>query len=73
MTLIEIQDRYIRRVNAAVAKWSASKNGGHLRRTKISARREAEKSLEKLGFTNKTQIATIIQDAKDIAELERMV
>lgn len=67
--LIGIQDRYMSRVQEANAKWSHRNDGGHSARTRRAARREAERGLTGLGFTQ-TQVAAAIRDAQDMIALE---
>ena len=77
-TLIGVQQTYIDDVNGAVARWSHRPKpayqlaGGHAHRTIWRAQQTLEAELVKLGVTNKTQIRQIIQDARDMAELERL-
>jgi hypothetical protein len=70
-TLIGIQEKYIETLNAGIARWSHRKDGGHASRISRGARHAAEKSLRKLGYSDDKQIAQIIQDARDMATLER--
>ena len=70
-TLIGIQEQYIETLNAGLARWSHRKDGGHSSRISRGARHTAEKQLRKLGFSDQNQIAQIIQDARDMAALER--
>jgi predicted Rdx family selenoprotein len=70
-TLIGIQQEYIDTVNAGIARWSHRKKGGHAARISRGARHTAERKLHGLGFTDDKQIAQIIQDARDMATLER--
>jgi hypothetical protein len=70
-TLIGIQEEYIETLNAGVARWSHRKDGGHSQRISRGARHAAEKSLRKIGYTDDRQITQIIQDARDMAILER--
>ncbi len=72
MTLIGIQEKYVETMNAGIARWSHRKGGGHASRISRGARHAAEKSLRKLGYTDDKQIAQIIQDARDMAALERL-
>ena len=69
-TLIEIQEQYVETLNAGIVRWSHRKDGGHTSRISRGARHTAEKSLRKLGFTEQ-QIPQLIQDARDMAALER--
>ena len=69
-TLIGIQEEYIETLNAGIARWSHRKDGGHASRISRGARHAAEKSLRKLGYTDQ-QIPQLIQDARDMATLER--
>ena len=71
-TLIGIQEKYIETLNAGIARWSHRKDGGHASRISRGARHAAEKQLRKIGFTDEKQIAQIIQDARDMATLERL-
>jgi hypothetical protein len=71
-SLIAIQDEYIETVNAGIARWSHRKDGGHSQRISRGARHIAEKQLRKIGYTDQKQIDQIIQDARDMAVLERM-
>lgn len=70
-TLIGIQEDYIETINAGIARWSHRKDGGHASRISRGARHAAEKKLRKIGYTDDKQIAQIIQDARDMATLER--
>jgi len=67
-TLIGIQEEYISTINAGFARWSI---GGHMSRISRGARHTAEKRLRKVGFSDDKQIRQIIQDARDMAALER--
>ena len=69
-TLIQIQDEYIERVNAGMARWAHRKDGGHSQRIRRGARHTAEKQLAKLGYSAE-QIDRIIGDARDMATLIR--
>lgn len=69
-TLIGIQEEYIETVNLGMARWSHRKDGGHASRISRGARHTAEKGLRKLGYTDQ-QIPQLIQDARDMATLER--
>lgn len=71
-TLIAIQQNYIDTVNAGIARWSHRKEGGHSGRISRGARHAAEKQLRRLGYSNQAQIDQIIQDARDMAALERL-
>ncbi len=71
-TLIGIQEEYVETLNAGMARWSHRKDGGHSQRISRGARHAAEKQLRKIGFTDEKQIAQIIQDARDMAALERI-
>jgi hypothetical protein len=71
-TLIGIQEEYIETLNAGMARWSHRKDGGHSHRIARGARHAAEKQLRKIGFTDEKQIAQVIQDARDMATLERL-
>lgn len=74
---LAIQDEFIATVNFGFARWSHTRKskyqtcGGHFGRIYSGAHRKAEKSLRVLGITDKAQIAQIIKDARDMAELER--
>ncbi len=70
LTLIAIQDQYISTVNIGIARWSHRKNGGHADRIKRGAFSRARISLRTIGF-NDSQIRQIIQDASEVALLER--
>ena len=70
-TLIEIQQEYIDTLNAGIARWSHRKDGGHASRISRGARHAAEKNLRKLGYPEQ-QIPQLIQDARDMAALERL-
>lgn len=77
LNLIQIQDRYVARVNAAYGRWSHrirthvwGVSGGHYSRARGAAHREAAQDLRKWGFTD-AQIAQVIKDADDVAKLER--
>jgi hypothetical protein len=70
-TLIGVQEEYIETLNAGIARWSHRKDGGHSGRISRGARHVAEKRLRKLGYTDQKQIDQIIQDARDMAALER--
>lgn len=72
MTLIEVQEQYIETLNAGLARWSHRKDGGHSSRISRGARHTAEKQLRKLGYADQKQIDQIIQDARDMASLERL-
>jgi hypothetical protein len=69
-TLIGIQEQYIETLNAGLARWAHRKDGGHSSRISRGARHAAEKQLRKLGFTDQ-EIPQLIQDARDMAALER--
>lgn len=76
LTLIGVQDEYTATVNAGFARWehrkqSGSHRMGHFNRIQGGARRKAEKQFRKLGFDDPKTIDYIIQQAKDMAELER--
>ena len=71
-TLMGIQETYIETLNAGIARWSHRKDGGHASRISRGARHTAEKRLRKLGYADDKQIAQIIQDARDMATLERL-
>lgn len=71
-TLIQIQDEYIAKVNAAAERWAHRKCGGQSRRSRIGARHAAEKDLRKLGYTDEKQIDAIIDQAKEHADLLRV-
>ena len=70
-TLIQIQEEYIETINLGMQRWSHRKDGGHMSRISRGARHTAEKELRKLGYPEK-QIAQILQDARDMAALERI-
>jgi hypothetical protein len=76
LNLVQIQDRFVERVNAAYARWSHSKRldhqrcGGHYDRSHRGAYREAMRDLLKWGFTPE-QARAAIKDASDMADLER--
>ena len=70
-TLIGIQEEYVETLNAGIARWSHRTNGGHSSRISRGARNAATRELRKLGFTDEKQIARIIQDAREMAALER--
>jgi len=76
LNLIQIQDRYIERVNGAFNRWSHrskpawTKAGGHYSRIRGAAVREALRNLMKWGLTEEQARAAITQ-ADDMAELER--
>ena len=70
-TLIGIQEEYVETLNAGLARWSHRKDGGHSHRIARGARHAAETQLRKLGFTDEKQIGQVIQDARDMATLER--
>jgi hypothetical protein len=62
-TLIEAQRRYIEKRNGCTT--------GHWRRAARAAARELRKYLARIGVTNEKQIEVIVQDARDMAALER--
>ena len=74
--LVQIQDRFVERVNAAYSRWSHRKRldhqrcGGHYGRSRSAAYREAMRDLLKWGFTPE-QARAAIKDASDMADLER--
>jgi hypothetical protein len=68
---IQIQDEYVERVNAARSRWSHRKCGGQSHRTIGAAARVLKEKLSKWGFSE-ASIKQMLQDAKDIAELERL-
>ena len=70
-TIIGIQQQYIDTVNAGHARWSHRPNGGHIRRIQRGAWNRAATALRKLGYTDQSDIAGIISQARDVAELER--
>jgi len=79
LTLIQIQEHYIDRLNDARRRWAHRKDGGHSLRTGRGARREArgarqeaEARLAKWGITGKVA-RQIIWDAHDMAELMWLV
>lgn len=71
LTLIDVQQDYMDTVNAGMARWGHRKALGHAARISRGARHAAEKRLRRLGFTDQ-QIAVLIKDARDMAELERI-
>lgn len=71
-SLIQVQQEYVDTLNAGIERWSHRKGGGHASRISRGARRAAEKDLRKLGYTDQKQIDQIIQDARDMASLERI-
>lgn len=70
-TLIGIQEEYVETLNSGIARWSHRKDGGHSHRIARGARHAAEKQLRKIGFMDEKQIGQVIQDARDMATLER--
>ena len=70
-TIVSIQQQYIDTVNAGHARWSHRPNGGHIRRIQRGAWNRAATALRKLGYTDQSDIAGIISQARDVAELER--
>jgi hypothetical protein len=70
-TLIELQECYIETLNAGIARWSHRKDGGHSARIARGARRKAETSLRKCGYSQ-GQIDAAIKDARDMAVLLRI-
>lgn len=70
-TIITIQQQYIDTVNAGHARWSHRPDGGHIRRIQRGAWNRAATALRKLGYTDQSDIAGIISQARDVAELER--
>jgi hypothetical protein len=76
LNMIQIQQRYIERINAAFDRWSYrpkpswQKAGGHYGRAHRAARREAVRALFAWGFSEEQANLTIRQ-ADDMAELER--
>ena len=69
MSLIAIQEHYIDRIISASQRWSHRKDGGHSRRSKRAACREASEALTKMGFSaEQTKLA--IKDADDMAALK---
>ena len=71
MNLIQVQEEYIRAVNAGYRRWSHRPDGGHARRIRRGAWRRATRRLGRLGYTQ-WQIPQLIRDAEDIAQLERL-
>ena len=71
LTIITIQQQYIDTVNAGHARWSHRPDGGHIRRIQRGAWNRAATALRKLGYTDQSDIAGIISQARDVAELER--
>jgi hypothetical protein len=75
-TLIGIQDEYIERLNAGIARWSHARQhysgdlGGHANRVAKGARRLALKKLTKLGFSAE-QVNAALKDAWEMASLIR--
>jgi hypothetical protein len=76
-TVIEIQDRYIERINVAWSRWEHRRrpgdynNFGHFGRARRASNRQAAKDLRKLGYTDEKIIGAIIKDAWDVADLQR--
>ncbi len=76
-SMITIQDEFVATVNAGFARWSHRKGtafqacGGHYSRIRGGAWKKAERELKKIGFTDPAQIKQIINDAEDMAKLER--
>jgi hypothetical protein len=76
LNMIQIQQRYIERINAAFDRWSHrpkpswQKAGGHYGRAYRAARREALRALSAWGFREE-QAKLTIQQADDMAELDR--
>ncbi len=70
-TIISIQQQFIDTVNAGHTRWSHRPNGGHIRRIQRGAWNRAATALRKLGYTDQSDIAGIISQARDVAELER--
>ena len=73
--LIAIQDEYVAEYNAAWSRWCHRKShdsrpGGHFARRVWAARRKAVAALLRWGFTD-AQIALVLKDARDVADLER--
>ena len=64
LTLIQAQQRYIDRRNSSMT--------GHSRRTGNAAASQLWKYLQGIGITNERQIAAIVQDARDIAILNKL-
>lgn len=71
LNLIQIQERYIARVDAAMDRWSHRKDGGQSGRTRAAAYRQARTALLALGFTG-PQTWQAIKDADDMLKLQRM-
>jgi hypothetical protein len=72
LNLIQIQERYINRVNDARRRWAHRRDGGHSGRTGVAARREAEVALAKWGIKGKVA-RQIVWDANDAAELQYLL
>jgi hypothetical protein len=76
LNLIQLQERYIERVNAAFDRWSHrpkptwAKAGGHYSRIRRAAKRAALHDLMKWGLTEQ-QAHDVIRQADEMAELER--
>ena len=70
-TILGIQQQFIDTVNAGHARWSHRPNGGHIRRIQRGAWNRAATALRKLGYTDQSDLAGIISQARDVAELER--
>jgi hypothetical protein len=76
-TMIEVQEKYIERLDAALARWGHRKGtayqiaGGHYNRIARKARHDAEAQLRKLGWTDQKQIDAVLNDARDMMLLER--
>lgn len=71
-TLIAIQEEYIETVNSGIERWSHRKGGGHMRRISRGAHHKAEAALRKIGYVSQDQIDSVIKQAREMAELERI-
>jgi hypothetical protein len=75
-TLIAVQSEYGERLNAARLRWGHCKGtayqvcGGHYNRIARKAGYDAERQLRRLGYSDPRQIAQVLKDARDMAELE---
>ena len=77
-TVQTVVDEYVATVNAGLSRWSHRKGiqglaygvGGHARRIMHGAHSKAVKQMQRLGYTDQKQIAQIMKDARDLAELE---
>lgn len=78
-SITQIQEAYIDTVNAGRARWGhrpgikgiADGVGGHMARIYRGARRAAEREFAKHNCWTPEQVNIMIQDAKDMAELQR--